>query len=246
MPSPDRQDSPLPSIPHQPGQVVSATAPTLPRPGSGRYAPIPLCRDRRRWPRTRSPPALGSSSWPAFWGRASTCCLLRLSVRARLDPRRPWSGRRASAQRRSSGPAPCVGSGGVGDEPHHPHPAFRHRPEYASAVPWVVGVARNVLAASRRRSRVEDRARRRLGLRPIELDDADLEHVRALADSELSRVTELLEQLPEDERAAVRAGVVDEHSYTEIAMALRCSEMVARKRVSRGLARMRARLQERP
>ena len=46
--------------------------------------------------------------------------------------------------------------------------------------------------------------------------------------------------------AGPRAGVVDEHSYTEIAMALRCSEMVARKRVSRGLARMRARLQERP
>jgi RNA polymerase sigma-70 factor (ECF subfamily) len=113
-------------------------------------------------------------------------------------------------------------------------------------VPWVVGVARNVLRASRRRSRVEDRARRRLGLVPIELDDADLERVRALEDSENSRVTELLGQLPEDERTAVRARIVDEHSYTEIATALRCSEMVARKRVSRGLARMRARLQERP
>jgi RNA polymerase sigma-70 factor (ECF subfamily) len=124
--------------------------------------------------------------------------------------------------------------------------ARRYRPEYASAVPWVVGVARNVLGASRRRNRVEDRARRRLGLAPIELDDVDLERVRALADSEHSRVTELLVQLPEAERIAVRARIVHERSYPEIAAALRCSEMVARKRVSRGLARMRTRLQERP
>jgi len=123
--------------------------------------------------------------------------------------------------------------------------ARRYRPEHVSAAPWAVGVARNVLGASRRRNRVEDRARRRLGLLPIELDDADLERVRALADSEHSRVIELLEQLPEDERSAVRARIVQECSYSEIASTLRCSEMVARKRVSRGLARMRSRLQER-
>jgi len=124
--------------------------------------------------------------------------------------------------------------------------ARRYRPEHASAVPWVVGVARNVLGTSRRRNRVEDRARRRLGLAPIELDDADLERVRTLADSDHSGITELLEQLPPDERSAVHARIVEERSYTEIATAVSCSEMVVRKRVSRGLARMRARLQERP
>ena len=60
-----------------------------------------------------------------------------------------------------------------------------------------------------------------------------------------AHVAELLDQLPEDERSAVRARIVQERSYTEIATALRCSQMVARKRVSRGLARMRARLQAR-
>jgi RNA polymerase sigma factor (sigma-70 family) len=124
--------------------------------------------------------------------------------------------------------------------------ARRYRPENASAVPWVVGVARNVLGTSRRRGRVEDRARRRLGLAPIGLDDADLERVRALADSEDSRLTELLEQLSADERSAVHARIVEERSYAEIAAALSCSEMVVRKRVSRGLARMRERLAERP
>ena len=107
-------------------------------------------------------------------------------------------------------------------------------------------MARNVLGASRRRNQVEDRARRRLGVVPIELDDEDLERVSALADSEHSRVIELLEQLPEIERQTVRAQIVQERSYAEIASAMRCSEMVVRKRVSRGLARMRAEFQERP
>jgi hypothetical protein len=42
-----------------------------------------------------------------------------------------------------------------------------------------------------------------LGLEPIELDDADLERVWTLADSAHSRATELLEQLPTDQRSAV-------------------------------------------
>jgi RNA polymerase sigma-70 factor, ECF subfamily len=123
--------------------------------------------------------------------------------------------------------------------------ARRYRAQYPSALPWLLGVARNVLGASRRRRQVEARARRRLGLVPIELDDADLERVQALADSEHSRVTELLGQLPEDERAAVRARIVEERSYGEMAGSMRCSELVLRKRVSRGLARMRTELQER-
>lgn len=46
--------------------------------------------------------------------------------------------------------------------------ARRYRPDRDSAVPWVLGIARNVLGASRRRRRVEDRARRRLGLESID------------------------------------------------------------------------------
>ena len=53
----------------------------------------------------------------------------------------------------------------------------RYRVGGAPASAWLVGIARNVLSASVRRSRVEDRARRKLGMEPIVLDDALLERI---------------------------------------------------------------------
>jgi DNA-directed RNA polymerase specialized sigma24 family protein len=50
----------------------------------------------------------------------------------------------------------------------------------------------------------------------------------------------LVEGLPNDERDAVTARVIDERAYSEIAVGMRCSELVVRKRVSRGLGRLRA------
>jgi DNA-directed RNA polymerase specialized sigma24 family protein len=49
----------------------------------------------------------------------------------------------------------------------------------------------------------------------------------------------LLDGLAVEQRDAVRARVIDDRSYDEIAVALRCSPAAARKRVSRGLARLR-------
>lgn len=59
-----------------------------------------------------------------------------------------------------------------------------------------------------------------------------------------SPLTELVESLPYDERRAVQARIVHERSYSEIAAELRCSELVVRKRVSRGLAHVREQLKE--
>src|SRR6202034_2211053 len=42
--------------------------------------------------------------------------------------------------------------------------APRYRPEYASALPWLCGIARFKASESRRRGHAEDRARRRLGI----------------------------------------------------------------------------------
>jgi len=55
---------------------------------------------------------------------------------------------------------------------------------------------------------------------------------------------DLVDGLPDRQRAAVRAGVVDESSYAEIADRLN-SELVVRQRVSRGLSRLRDELTER-
>jgi RNA polymerase sigma-70 factor (ECF subfamily) len=60
----------------------------------------------------------------------------------------------------------------------------------------------------------------------------------------MDRTDELLASLPAAERDAVRARVVDERTYASIAAEMRCSELVVRKRVSRGLARLRKKLKE--
>jgi RNA polymerase sigma factor (sigma-70 family) len=119
--------------------------------------------------------------------------------------------------------------------------ARRYRPQTETAIPWVLGIARNVLGSSRRRGRVEDRARQRLGFEPIEVEDSDLERTEEIAGQ--GRITRLVEMLPSHERHAVTARIVDERSYREIAAEVRCSEMVVRKRVSRGLSRLRQRLE---
>jgi RNA polymerase sigma-70 factor (ECF subfamily) len=117
---------------------------------------------------------------------------------------------------------------------------FRARGE-ASAWPWLRGIAQNKLRESRRRGRVEDRARRRLGFEPEALDDRDLACVDELAGDVLG----LVEELPERQRDAVRSRVVEEREYADIARELNCSELVVRQRVSRGLSRLREQLKER-
>jgi RNA polymerase sigma factor (sigma-70 family) len=122
--------------------------------------------------------------------------------------------------------------------------ASRYEAHGESALPWVVGIARHKLLMSWRRRRIEARARHRLGLEPLELDDVALERVEELADAGIGRLGQMLDQLPPMERDAVKWHVVDEIGYDEIAAQLNTSEMVVRKRVSRGLGRLRNRLTE--
>ena len=118
--------------------------------------------------------------------------------------------------------------------------AGRYEPAHDSAAGWLLGIARNVLGHSVRRGRVDARARQRLGASPLSVEDGDLARVLELADDRAGSVGALLAGLPVDERVAVRARVIEERDYGEIARSLGCSEMVIRKRVSRGLARLRA------
>lgn len=121
--------------------------------------------------------------------------------------------------------------------------APRYEPTHESATGWLLGIARNILGHSARRGEVDARARRRLGASPLAVEDWDLARVLELADADPDRTAgALLAALPVDERAAVSARVIEEREYGEIARSLGCSEMVVRKRVSRGLARLRAAL----
>jgi DNA-directed RNA polymerase specialized sigma24 family protein len=79
-------------------------------------------------------------------------------------------------------------------------------------------------------------------MEPLVLDDEDLERIDRMAATEWA--TELLSELPADQAEAVRERVVEERSYEQIAAAMRCSPSVVRKRVSRGLAAMRAAVKE--
>ncbi len=122
--------------------------------------------------------------------------------------------------------------------------APRYRQQSPTATPWLFAIAQNKLTESLRRGRVEARARRRLGIRdPVCFDDEQLDRVVALASVEMP-ASELLASLPAEQREAVRLRIVEELSYPQIAARLQTSPLVVRKRVSRGLARLRKTIEE--
>jgi RNA polymerase sigma-70 factor, ECF subfamily len=105
---------------------------------------------------------------------------------------------------------------------------------------WLFGIANHKLADSRRRGRIADRARERLGVDRLGLDDAALERAEELADLGMASegLSALVADLPDGEREAVLARVIGEQSYAEVAVRLGISEPAARQRVKRGLARL--------
>jgi len=117
--------------------------------------------------------------------------------------------------------------------------ATRYEARGDSAAGWLLGIAANVLGHSVRSGQVDARARARLGATRLAVEEDDLAAVADLADGSAGALQELLVGLPSDERAAVNARVLEERGYGEIARSLGCSQMVVRKRVSRGLARLR-------
>jgi RNA polymerase sigma factor (sigma-70 family) len=124
--------------------------------------------------------------------------------------------------------------------------AERYRPGERPALAWLYGIAAHKLADSRRRGRVQDAARRRLSLEPLTIDDAELARVEQLADAgpAAAALEEALRALPDDQRDAVLARVVQERPYAEIAHDMHCSELLVRQRVSRGLKALRAQIME--
>jgi RNA polymerase sigma factor (sigma-70 family) len=106
-----------------------------------------------------------------------------------------------------------------------------------SALPWLLGIAANLLADAVRHDRIETRARERLGL-PVDLahEDGYTEVEQRL--SPRLALKRHLDELAPGERDALELRIVRELSYEEVAERLEIRPAAARLRVSRALRRL--------
>lgn len=116
----------------------------------------------------------------------------------------------------------------------------RYQPDRAEPASWLLGIASHKLVDWRRRGYAEDRARRRLRMERIEPTAADLHEFERLGDEVM---IDMIDELPAEQSAALRARFVQGRSYADIAGAQRVSEGAIRQRVSRGLAGLRRRME---
>jgi RNA polymerase sigma-70 factor (ECF subfamily) len=114
-------------------------------------------------------------------------------------------------------------------------------PRGPTAAPWLLTIARHALFDQHRRGRTEDGVLQRLALERLEPTEADLDRLAALG----ADLDGALAGLPEEQRVALRARVVDERPYNEIAREMGASESAVRQRVSRALRRLRIDLEKR-
>jgi RNA polymerase sigma factor (sigma-70 family) len=115
----------------------------------------------------------------------------------------------------------------------------RFRRARTPAVAWLFGIAQHKLADFHRRGAAEDRLQRRLGIERVSLAQEDVELIGMLG---RDAAWQLIDELPPEQREAVRAHVLEDRAYSEIALATDTSEAVVRKRVSRGLGALRNRM----
>jgi len=110
-----------------------------------------------------------------------------------------------------------------------------------SALPWLLGIARNVLLSSVRRRALEQRACQRLGLRD-RLDG--LPAAAEPSEDWLDGIDALLAGLPPGQRDALELRLVQDRDYAGVAAALGTTEQAARVRVHRALRTLRGRMTE--
>jgi RNA polymerase sigma factor (sigma-70 family) len=122
----------------------------------------------------------------------------------------------------------------------------RYDPARGAPNSWLYGIVTNQLASAAKRGAAERRARRRLAMDPVKVEPEDVEWIQSLVAGEEGRLAMgFLSELPVDQRAFVTARVIEERSYDELADEHELGQATVRKRVSRGLATLRNRMQER-
>jgi RNA polymerase sigma factor (sigma-70 family) len=112
-----------------------------------------------------------------------------------------------------------------------------------TALPWLYGIAGNLLRTYHERRRVERRARERLGM-PLRSYELDLDDAVERVDAARLRheLGVALRDLPESQQRALEQRVVNDRPFSEVAAALGCSEVAARIRVSRALGTLSRRM----
>jgi len=116
----------------------------------------------------------------------------------------------------------------------------RYKPEYASAKPWLFGVAANLVADHYRNQARQNRAYRRVFARDAGdtgFEDNAVDRIDAEAVSPL--LQNAMGLLRSQERAVVALFVLENMSYTEIAAALEIPVGTVRSRLSRARSRLR-------
>jgi RNA polymerase sigma-70 factor (ECF subfamily) len=107
---------------------------------------------------------------------------------------------------------------------------------------WLFAIARSLLHAYWRKGRIERAAVARLGIERPSLGTEDIEFLYRQADLESlrERIAEALDAVRPDQAAAIRARILEERGYAEIAAEFATTPDVIRARVSRGLRTMQA------
>jgi RNA polymerase sigma factor (sigma-70 family) len=113
--------------------------------------------------------------------------------------------------------------------------AHTYRPRRGTPLAWLYGVARNVVAADRRRNDRELRASRTIpaGRLLVDADDLTRLHERLDAEAEARRLYFAMERLPAGERAVLELIALEGLNAREAAAALGIGQVAARVRLHR-------------
>lgn len=117
--------------------------------------------------------------------------------------------------------------------------AHTYRARRGSETAWLYGVARNTVAAERRRSARESRLNHRVaGRRLLDADDIARLEDKLVAENDGRRALAALAGLPDGERALLELIVVDQLTVAEAAKALGIRQVTARVRLHRARKRL--------